>query len=184
MRIECVEIENFRSIRDLSLDFGKTTVFIGPINAGKTAILDAIRVTLPRYGELRGKRFYEDDIHLSDDKVDAKNSDGAKITLTTGVEEESAIEDLGDVVQVDLEPKRQSVTIRTQCRWIGDTFEQNWDFLNAQGEQLFRPGSARSTDLNKFRRYLPVFYLGALRTVNDEFPSRSSQFWKRLLDAV
>ena len=184
MRIACVEIENFRSIRNLSLDFGKTTVFIGPNNAGKTAILDAIRVTLPRYGELRGKRFYEDDIHLKDAKVKAKDSDGAKITLTTGVEEKSAIEDLGDVVQVDLETNRQSVTIRTQYRWIGDTFEQNWDFLNAQGEQLFRPGSARRTDLRKFRRYLPVFYLSPLRTVNDEFSPRSSQFWKQLLEAV
>ena len=141
-------------------------------------------MTLPRYGELRGKRFYEHDIHLKDDKVDAKTSDGARITLTTGVEDTSAIEDLGDVVQLDLDTNRQSVTIRTQYRWIGDTFEQNWNFLNAQGEQLAGFGGARRTDLNKFRRYLPVFYLGALRTVNDEFSSRTSQFWRRLLDAV
>ena len=53
MRIACVEIENFRSIRNLSLDFGKTTVFIGPNNAGKTAIIDAIRVTLPHYARIR-----------------------------------------------------------------------------------------------------------------------------------
>lgn len=33
-------------------------------------------------------------------------------------------------------------------------------------------------------RYLPVFYLGALRDAKDEFSLRSSQFWRRLLDSL
>lgn len=184
MRISCVEIENFRSIRHLALDFGEITVFIGPNNAGKTAILDAIQLALPQYIEQRRKRFNEYDIHLKNDTVDPKNSDGASITLT-GVEEESTIEDLGDIIQLDFSnTNRQSATIRTQYKWDGDTFEQNWEFLDAQGEQLVGTSSANRTNLNKFRRYLPVFYLGALRTVNDEVSPRSSQFWRRLIEAV
>ena len=48
MRITALHIENFRSIKSLDLDLGETTVFIGPNNAGKTAILDAIRIALTR----------------------------------------------------------------------------------------------------------------------------------------
>ena len=44
--------------------------------------------------------------------------------------------------------------------------------------------SARRVNLERFWRYLPVFYLGALRDVGDEFSPRSSQFWGRLLRAL
>lgn len=183
MRIIRVEIENFRSIRRLSLDFGEITVFIGPNNAGKTAILDAIQLALPPYIEQRRKKFNEYDIRLEDNDVDPKKSKGVSITLT-GVEEESTIEDLGDILQLDFDTNRKSVTIRTQYRWNDETFEHNREFLDAQGEQLVGLSSANRANLNKFRRYLPVFYLGALRTVNDEVSPRSSQFWKRLIEAV
>ena len=51
MRITRIEIENFRSIRQLAVDLGDTTVFMGPNNAGKTAILDALRIALTRAPE-------------------------------------------------------------------------------------------------------------------------------------
>jgi predicted ATP-dependent endonuclease of OLD family len=50
MRVTRIEIENFRSIRYLVVDLGETTVFVGPNNAGKTAILDALRIALTRAG--------------------------------------------------------------------------------------------------------------------------------------
>lgn len=48
MRVSRIEICNFRSIRHLVVDLGDTTVFVGPNNAGKTAILDALRIPLTR----------------------------------------------------------------------------------------------------------------------------------------
>ena len=39
MHIRRLEIRNFRSIRHLVVDLGETTVFVGPNNAGKTAML-------------------------------------------------------------------------------------------------------------------------------------------------
>lgn len=44
MRVTRIEIRNFRSIRHLVVNLGETTVFVGPNNAGKTAILDALRI--------------------------------------------------------------------------------------------------------------------------------------------
>ena len=79
MRITRIEISNFRSIRHLVVDLGKTTVFVGPNNAGKTAILDALRIALTRRWGQRGTGFTgftEYDVHLRNDTDDPKRSDG------------------------------------------------------------------------------------------------------------
>ena len=58
----------------------------------------------------------------------------------------------------------------------------SWEFLDAKREPLV-DRSARRVNLDRFWRYLPVFYLGALRDVGDDFSPRS-QFWGRLLKAL
>lgn len=67
MRISRLRIKNFRSIKELELELGETTVFIGPNNAGKTAILDAIRIALTRRWGQRGTGFSEYDVHLANE---------------------------------------------------------------------------------------------------------------------
>ncbi|MCY4001131.1 MAG: AAA family ATPase [Bacteroidetes bacterium] len=182
MKISHIEIHNFRSIRHLTLDCGKTTVLIGPNNAGKTAILDAIRLALPNSKEQRRKHITEQDIHLNENISDPKTSDGAQITITCRTEDQ-LIEDLNEIVQYDLNTNRQFVHLQTQYGWNSeiDNFEMTRHFLNAKGEYL--SGTSYS-DFNRFQQYLPLFYLGALRTVKDEFSSRSSQFWRQLLNRV
>ena len=93
--------------------------------------------------------------------------------------------DLGDIVQLDPTAGRRSVALRARCAWSEDTgaFEPSWEFLDARREPLVGR-SARRINLDRFWRYLPVFYLGALRDVGDEFSPRSSQFWGRLLRAL
>lgn len=74
MRITSLRIENFRSIKSLAIELGETTVFIGPNNAGKTAILDAIRIALTRRWGQRGTGFTEYDVHLAHEDDDPKAS--------------------------------------------------------------------------------------------------------------
>ena len=187
MRISRIEIENFRSIRHLAVDLGDTTVFVGPNNAGKTAILDALRIALTRRWGQRGTGFSEYDIHLADDTADPKTSSGVRIELRSEESEPgewsgNIVADLGDIVQTELDTGRHSVTLRARCMWNSetDTFEPSWEFLDANRTPL-GGRSARRLNLERFWRYLPVFYLGALRDVGDEFSARSSQFWTRLL---
>jgi len=81
MYIIRIEIENFRSIRYEVFDLNDKTVLVGPNNAGKTAILDALRIALtPRWSQ-RGSGFNEYDIHLADDMTDPKTSSGVRIEL-------------------------------------------------------------------------------------------------------
>ena len=81
MRISRVHIENFRSIRDLTVELGDTSVFIGPNNAGKTAILDAIRIVLTRRWGQRGTGFTDHDVHRSEENGDPRALPPVTITL-------------------------------------------------------------------------------------------------------
>lgn len=190
MRITRIEIRNFRSIRHVVVDLGDTTVFVGPNNAGKTAILDALRIALTRRWGQRGTGFGDYDVHLTDDSADPRTSDGVSIELRSDEPEpgdwpDAVTEDLGDIIQIDPFSDRRWVTLRVQWSWNedADAFEPTWDFLDAKRDPLVGR-SARRVNLDRFWRYLPVFYLGALRDVRDEFSSRSSQFWGRLLRAL
>ena len=189
MRITRIEIENFRSIRHLAVDLGETTVFVGPNNAGKTAILDALRIALTRRWGQRGTGFSEYDVHLADDAADPKSSSGVRIELH--IEElipdewgDALVADLGEIVQLDTNGRR-SIALRTRCAWSEEVgaFEPSWEFLDASRIPL-AGRSARRVNLERFWRYLPVFYLGALRDVGDEFSPRTSQFWSRLLKSL
>ncbi len=187
MRITRIEIKNFRSIRHLVVGLGDTTVFVGPNNAGKTAILDAMRIALTRRWGQRGTGFSEYDIHMANESADPKTSSGVSIELSSEEREpgewlNAITEDLGDIVQFNLKTSRRFITLRTQYSWNTDTnsFEPSWEFLAANREPL-AGRSARRVNIERFWRYLPVFYLGALRDVGDEFSTRSSQFWTRLL---
>ena len=189
MRIGRITIENFRSIKKLEMALGETTVLIGPNNAGKTAVLDALRIVLTRKWGQRGTGFTEYDVHLEDENADPKTSPGIAIEIRV---EEAAVGEWSDAIQQDLDNIAQtdpvtgltSVTLRATCAWNAaeEAFVPAWQFLNAARQPLAGV-SARSLNLERFWQYLPVFYLGALRDADDEFSPRS-QFWGRLLKAV
>ena len=189
MRLTQIEIRNFRSIKHLVVDLGETTVFVGPNNAGKTAILDALRIALTRRWGQRGTGFTEYDVHLVHDTDDPKTSAGVSIELHAKESSpnewpETIAEDLAQIVQLDMNTNLRSIVLRTQWAWNEDSgaFEPSWEFLNVKREPLAGIG-ARRVNLERFWRYLPVFYLDALRDVGDEFSPRS-QFWGRLLKAL
>jgi putative ATP-dependent endonuclease of OLD family len=189
MRISRLRIENFRSIRKLDIELGETTVFIGPNNSGKTSVLDAVRIALTRRWGQRGTGFTEYDVHLDTDTDDPKASPGIAIELraeehTAGEWPDALQQDLDRIVQTDPVSGQSFIALRVSCAWNeGEAcFEPSWTFLNAARAPLVGQ-SARRTNLESFWRYLPVFYLGALRDADDEFSSRS-QFWGRLLKAM
>jgi putative ATP-dependent endonuclease of the OLD family len=186
MKITRLKIKNFRSIKELDLELGDTTVFIGPNNCGKTAILEAIRIALTRRWGQRGTGFTEYDVHMASETSDPKSSPGIEIEIRVeerraGEWSEALVQDLDDIVQTDPATGLNSITLLSKCAWSAGEkcFEPSWTFLNAANAPLVG-ASARGINLQRFWQYLPVFYLGALRDAADEFSSRS-QFWGRLL---
>lgn len=189
MRITSLRVENFRSIKALDIELGETTVFIGPNNAGKTAILDAVRIALTRRWGQRGTGFTEYDVHLARENDDPKASSGIAIELraeeaTAGEWPDDIVQAVDDIIQTDPVTGNNSINLRVSCAWSAaeGCFQPTWAFLNAARQPLIA-GSARRLNLERFWQYLPVFYLGALRNADDEFSARS-QFWGKLLKAV
>jgi putative ATP-dependent endonuclease of OLD family len=189
VEITRVLIKNFRSIKETEVSLGHCTVLIGPNNVGKTAILDAIRVALTRRWGSRGTGFNESDIHLPAGVTDPKLA--PPINIQIELEESSPGEwsadlqaALTDIVQLDPVTGRSIIILSVTCG-INPTTEAvdpKWEFLTIARRPVTGRG-ARSTNLQEFFQYLPVFYLKPTRDANDEF-SPQSQFWGRLLRAM
>jgi putative ATP-dependent endonuclease of OLD family len=186
MQIKCVTISNFRSIKHVEMELGATTVLIGPNNAGKTAILEAIRIALTRRWGQRGTGFTEYDVHLSASRPDPKVGD----PVTIDVEMQESVpsewplelhETLADIIQVNPVSGQASILMRVSCSWDAgeESYVPKWEFLNVDRLPLTGKG-ARATNLQEFFPFLPVFYLAALRDAGEEFAAKG-QFWGRLL---
>jgi putative ATP-dependent endonuclease of the OLD family len=66
MRITRVKIKNFRSIQELDIELPQVCALVGPNNAGKTNILEAIKRVLAG-SWVRAADFSTDDIYLRDE---------------------------------------------------------------------------------------------------------------------
>ena len=187
MRITRVSIENFRSIRSLDVNLGETTVFVGPNNAGKSAILDAVRIVLTRRWGRRGTGFTESDVHRADPDSDPRALPPIKITLlleepNVGEWDEDMVAALDDVMTLSADG-RNVITLQVTCAWDEEkeAFEPVWQFLDSGGDLL--PERRRAINLTGFFSYLPLFWLGPLRDAGNEFTPRSG-YWGGLLRSV
>jgi len=54
MKLREIRVKHFRNLVDVTIPMGDTTVLIGENNSGKTALLDALRIALPRSVAARG----------------------------------------------------------------------------------------------------------------------------------
>lgn len=189
MLIRQVKISNFRSILYAEIELGENTVFIGPNNAGKSAILEAIRISLTRRWGQRGTGFTEYDVHLCEARPDPKVGDPVVIELElqegdVGEWPDELQAELVDIIQTDPISGKASIILRVSCQWdvAEESYVPEWQFLRVDRKPLVGAG-ARAVNFQEFFRYLPVFYLEALRDAGSEFSVRS-KFWGKLLQTV
>lgn len=187
MRITNLHIENFRSIRSLDFHLEDTTVFIGPNNAGKSAVLEAVRIALSRRWGQKGTGFTENDVHLFKEDADPRTAPPVRISFdfeepNSGAWPADMVADLEDIVI--LTPtglNKISFSITYSWNTTKEIFEPAWEFLNSSGVPM--PLRRRSINLSGFYDYVLFLWLGALRDVDDEFNPRSRN-WGGLLKAI
>lgn len=189
MQIKTLRVKNFRCLRDVELSLGDTTVVLGENNAGKTALLDAVRLMLSRRWGQRGTGFAEYDFYMDEATRDPKDSPGITIEAIFSEDapdewpEELALA-LDEIIQTDPKTDIDSIGLRVECQYepTSESYDTAWAFLGRDGKPL--AGKARrSANLSAFFPYAPVFSLSALRDASSEFTSRS-QFWGQLLKRV
>ena len=187
MRITRIHIENFRSIRNLKMDLGDATVLIGQNNAGKTAILDAVRIVLTRRWGQRGIGFTENDVHRSHPDGDPRTLPPIKIMLVmeeseTGEWDQDMVDLLQDIISFH-DDDRSILTVQVTCAWSEEkeAFDPDWQFLDVAGEPFSEQPLA--VNLAEFFSYMPLFWLGPLRDASTEFTPRAGH-WGRLLRSI
>ncbi len=187
MRLVEVKVKNFRGVHSLHLRLDGLTVLIGENNAGKSTVLEAIRLVLARgFGVRRGGQFTEYDFHLKDANATPQTADPISIILHFAEEQESewpdaVIQQMSEVIQLDPTGLTHIWLQATGAyREESGSFETKWAFLNSSGAELVL---RNATPLNLISRFVPTFFLSALRDASQEFGQRG-QFWSGFLKSI
>ena len=186
MKLRHLQIENFRGLKSLELEFSDTTVLIGENNTGKTAVLDAIKFALREVRSRKGCAFDAYDFHLPD--ASAKPSSVPPIRLRLTFKEEKSGE-WGDeiigqlsrakILQVDADDLSVVILeITGQFDPIANDFKQDWNFLNLEGAPM---QSLAESVLSQFQNQVVSYhYLAALRDATRQFDAKGT-FWRPFL---
>lgn len=186
MKLREVTIKNFRCLFDITVPLSDTTVLVGENNSGKTTLLDALKIALPRSQPSRGNPFDEYDYSMSKIGDSPQSSEGIIIELWFREDKSaewpgSLVQTLNEIIQTDPIKDIHSIGLRLSSKYNLPTKElvTIWEFLTLDGQPLGGKG-ASPTNLGRFFSYIRLFYLSALRDSDTEFSSRS-QFWGRIL---
>lgn len=187
MFLSNIAIKNFRGIEELALPLDDLCVLIGENNAGKSSVLDAIRLCLTRSLTRKGMVFEEYDYHLADAAADPAKANPIEITLTFSEQHEDQWADeisqiLEKAEQVD-DAGLRSVTLRVKSYFDAATndYATEYDFLDLAGQPLVQARNPRH--LIGLQQLVPTFYLASLRDAAQEFRARS-QFWGPFVKAL
>ncbi|HIJ56414.1 MAG TPA: DUF2813 domain-containing protein [Deltaproteobacteria bacterium] len=181
MKLVCLDIENFRGIKKISITFGPTTVLVGENNTGKSSILDALQICLSRSMIRRGGQFNEYDYHLDSEEGHPGTAGPISITLHfSEISEDEwpdpVLQSLDPAPQVDAVTGFNTVTFRVTSSYNKDSgdYITTWAFLDGAGNELVKAKNPRT--LLALQQFSPLFYLAALRDAGQEFRPKS-QFW-------
>jgi putative ATP-dependent endonuclease of OLD family len=187
MKLNKIKIENFRGIRSLDLLLHDLTVLIGENNTGKSTVLEAIRFVLARgLGFRRGGQLTQYDFHLKDETTTPQTAEPISITLHFAEKKEDewpnkVIQQMSEVIQLDGNGLNHIwLQVKGVYQSESGSLETKWAFLNSDGIELV-PKSA--TPLNLIFRFVPLFFLSALRDASQEFGQRG-QFWSGFLKSI
>ena len=180
MFLKRIDIKNFRGIEELSLDLDDLCVLIGENNAGKSSVLDALRLCMTRSLTRRSTVFEEYDYHLDDASKEPSREKPIEITLRfmereVGEWPDEVSQLMRPAEQVDDEEFR-SVTLRVRSTFdpIGRDHSVEYDFLDLLGNPI--PKAKNPRFIVNLQQLAPTFYLGSFRNAEREFRTQSS-FW-------
>jgi len=185
MKLRRLQIENFRGLRSLQLEFGDTTVLIGENNTGKTAVLDALKFALREVRSRKGCAFDVYDFHLPNASAEPSAAPPIRLRLTF---KEDQPGEWGDertgrlsrakILQVDAEGFSVVILeVTGQFDSVANDFTQDWNFLNLEGQPL---SNLTDSVLGQFQNEVSYYYLAALRDATRQFDAKGT-FWRPFL---
>lgn len=190
MFLKEIRIKNFRSLKQLVVPLSKNTILIGENNSGKTAFLDAIKLGLGKVNK-RVSPFSEYDYFVNNENDTPQNSDGISLDfifqeLHPEQWNDNILQVLGEIVQptpLSYEEALNTIWLKVDSKYDESQCEYTFEtkFLNSVGVPLEQGIS--NSKFNDFLQLTPVFYLQALRDIQDAFSS-NSPFWGKFLKKI
>ncbi|PEL01344.1 hypothetical protein CN606_17780 [Bacillus toyonensis] len=190
MFLKEVRIKNFRSLKQLIVPISKNTILIGENNSGKTAFLDAIKLGLGRVNK-RVSPFSEYDYFVNNENDTPQNSDGISLEFIfqeqhLGQWNDNILQVLGGIVQhtpLSHEEALNTIWLKVDSKYDENQCEYTFEteFLNSVGVPL--ESGISNSKFNDFLQLTPVFYLQALRDIQEAFSS-NSPFWGKFLKKI
>lgn len=185
MKLRYLQIENFRGLKSLELEFSDTTVLIGENNTGKTAVLDAIKFALREVRSRKGCAFDAYDFHLPNASAEPSAAPPIRLRLTFKEDQPGKWGDEltkrmlhAKILQVD-EDECCVVILEVTGKFdpVTNDFTQDWHFLNLEGEPL---SNLAESALSQFQNEVSYYYLAALRDATRQFDAKGA-FWRPFL---
>lgn len=165
MKLREIIIKNFRCLADVTIAVADTTVLVGENNSGKTALLDAMKVALPRSAASQGSPFNEYDYRMVKADDSPQSSEGIVIELwfredATDEWPEGLAQSLTDIIQTDPIMDLDSVGLRLSSKYdaLAKEMVTKWEFLALDGQPLGGRGADRR-NLTRFLSYIRCYYL-------------------------
>src|SRR5207253_10904330 len=169
VKLRHIRIKNFRCLADVELPVDDTTILIGENNAGKTALLDALRKALAATAGARREPFDQYDYYMASPTDTPEKSGGIIIELvfredTSGEWPVNLVQALNEIIQTDPHSGINSIHLRLSSisEPASKSMVVRWEFLNLNGEPLGGKG-ANPANLTRFLEYIRLVYLSALR---------------------
>lgn len=186
MRVKRLVVENFRSLQSLDMELPQVCAIVGPNNAGKSNILDAMRKVLTREWGPRVADFSEEDVYLREEDRD--------ITIECTFEPTLEYKKLKNAKPVEIERLRFFLTRYKIGDHAGERrMEQS--SLDSSGERPSVQTSYGGKGVQpKFeplvgvpqevRESVPLIYIGTDRSLERQLPSAQYSLLRRIFEGI
>jgi putative ATP-dependent endonuclease of OLD family len=181
MRLSKLKIENFRGIASTEIELHRDiTVLVGENNAGKTSVLEALRLCLDAVKSDKACNFTEFDFYR--DSTCKSLVSCKPITLSLTYLESEAhpwpVHITQSLNEVIVGSDYSVIKLRVTARYDADVGEvvQGWCFLDAGDNEMV----GKNGLIKDLRRLRPFFFQAALRAAKDEFHGQST-YWSSFL---
>ncbi len=181
MRLSSIRIQNFRGIKDLTLNLEPdVTVLIGENNSGKTSVLEAARFGLDLVKSDKTCSFTDFDFFRTETTKHISQCNRIILTYIFRETKDRAWEP--EVIQAldELIVGDEYSIIKLQVSAWFDMAEseckQEWSFLDDKNNEM----TGKQWKLKDLQRIRPFFFLSALRNAKQEFQPQSI-YWASFL---
>lgn len=186
MGLKRIKVENFRSVQTLEIELPQVCTIVGPNNAGKSNILEAMRRVLASDWGPRASSFSEDDVYLRDAELD--------ITIECSFEPPIEYRKLKEGDAVQIETMQFLYTRYKRGPQTGTRRLEQTCFDETGKQPTVMTGYAKRGTPPKFepllgipqevREAVPLIYIGTDRSLRRQLPSQQYSLLRRIFEDI